>query len=155
MPEKKYSKQYVIPRQDAVFWMDDRGYWRNEGGKFRNKKIIDHFHASIAKDQDGYFVSQLKDDILEKVYFRYDDTALFVFSIIFNAEVTLVLNTEKHILLNPEAIYIRKDNLYIIENDERIKFSERALFQIATMIEEDKDQLLITLNGKKHVINPF
>ena len=53
-------KEIIISKEDAVFWMDKHGFWRNEDGKFRHKRIIDHFHKSIGKDQNGYFVSQAK-----------------------------------------------------------------------------------------------
>ena len=64
-------KEIVIKKEDAVFWLDKSGCWRNNGGKFRKKKIIDLFHQSISKDDDGYFVSQIRGDILEKVYFYF------------------------------------------------------------------------------------
>jgi hypothetical protein len=142
-------KEIVIKKEDAVFWMDKSGYWCNDGGKFRKKKIIDLFHQSIAKDDAGYFVSQIRDDILEKVYFRHEDTALFVFAVIFNDDIILKLNTGKRLALNPEDLYVKDDNLYISDKDGRIKFSERALMQISSIIEEDEDHLVININGNK------
>ena len=89
----------VIPKEEAVFWMDGNGCWRNAHGRFRHKKVIDYFHASISRDDDGYFVSQVRDGIVEKVYFRYEATALFVFDVIPGEEVDLVLNTGRRIRL--------------------------------------------------------
>lgn len=132
-------KEIVIKKKDAVFWLDKSGCWRNDGGKFRKKKIIDFFHQSIAKDDDGYFVSQIRDDILEKVYFRYEDTALFVFAVLFNDDIVLKLNTGSQLPLIPSDLYIMNDNLYMTCEDETIKFSERALVQISSIIEEYKD----------------
>jgi hypothetical protein len=154
-------KEIVIKKEDAVFWLDKSGCWRNEGGKFRKKKIIDLFHQSIAKDDDGYFLSQVKNDIKEKVYFRYEDTALFVFEVIFNDDIILTLNTGNHLTLNPANLYIMGDNLYVTHENERIKFSERALMQISSIIEEvweedweknreeDGDHLVININGNR------
>lgn len=142
-------KQIVIKKENAVFWLDKSGCWRNNGGKFRKKKIIDLFHQSIAKDDGGYFLSQVKDNILEKVYFRFEDTALFVFAIIFNNDIIVVLNTGKHLTLNPENLYVMGDNLYVTHENERIKFSERALMQISSIIEEDGDHLVITVNRNR------
>ncbi len=145
-------KQKVIKKEDAVFWLDSSGCWRNDGGKFRKKKIIDLFHQSIAKDDDGYFVSQVRDGFWEKVYFRFEDTALFVFAVVINDDIVLVLNTGKQIPLNPENLYTAHDNLYIKQENERIKFSERALMQISSLIEEDGDHLAITVDGEKFSI---
>lgn len=132
-------KEIIIKKEDAVFWLDKSGCWCNDGGKFRKKKIIDFFHHSIAKDDDGYFVSQVRDDVFEKVYFRYEDTALFVFEVIFNDDIVLKLNTGKQLPLVPSNLYIMNDNLYMTCEDETLKFSERALVQISSIIREDKD----------------
>lgn len=71
-------KEIVIPRQEAVFWLDSRGYWRNAGGKFRKKKIIDHFHSCISRDENGYFLYQQKGDVFEEdddhLHINIDDT---------------------------------------------------------------------------------
>ena len=149
-------KEIVIKKEDAVFWLDKSGCWCNDGGKFRKKKIIDLFHQSIAKDDNGYFVSQTRDDIFEKVYFRYEDTALFVFAVIFNDDIILQLNTGKHLTLNPSMLFIEDDNLYLTDGDERIKFSERAMIQISSIIEdagkENGDHLEINVNGNRFQI---
>ncbi len=143
----------TIPKEKAVFRMDARGYWRNSGGRFRVKKIIDHFHTSIAKDEDGYYVSQIKEDVIEKVYFPYEDTALFVFDIeIDDGAVTLVLNTKARIRLDPDRLYTQNDSLYTDNGDDRIKFSERALMKIAGCLDDDGESLFFCLNGRRHEI---
>ncbi len=145
-------KEIVIKKEDAVFWLDKSGCWRNDGGKFRKKKIIDLFHQSIAKDDDGYFLSQEKEGILEKVYFRFEDTALFIFAVIFNDDIILKLNTGNHLTLNPANLFVMDDNLYVTHEDEHIKFSERSLMQISSIIEENGDRLVINVSGKKFSI---
>lgn len=140
-------KEIVIKKEDAVFWMDAAGYWRNSGGKFRKKKIIDLFHQSIAKDDGGYFISRVRDGFLEKVYFRVEDTAFFVFEVLINDDIILVLNTGKHLTLDPGDLYVKDDHLYLVQDNERIKFSERAMVQIASIIEEAGNNLVI--NTKK------
>ena len=92
-------KEVIIPKEKAVFWMDGNGRWHNRHGPFQHKKLIDYFNSSIGWDEDGYFVSQTRDDILEKVYFRHAETALFVLDVIKNDEIHLVLNTQKKIKL--------------------------------------------------------
>jgi hypothetical protein len=145
-------EKIIIKKEDAVFWMDKSGCWRNDGGKFRKKKIIDLFHQSIAKDNNGYFVSQVRDGIFEKVYFRFEDTALFVFAVIFNDDIILKLNTGKNLTLDPMQLYVKNDNLYLTDKDERIKFSERALMQISSILEENGDHLEINVNGNRFQI---
>jgi len=149
----EYSRMVIIPKEDAVFWLDKDGRWRNDGGRFRNKKIIDHFHASISKDSSGYFVSQQRENLLEKVYFRYEDTALFVFDVLRDSEIILVLNTRKQMNLIPDALYVHQDNLYLTVGDETIKFGESALIKISDLIEEKKGRLFITVNGDEYKIN--
>ena len=145
-------KEIIIKKEDAVFWLDKSGCWRNDGGKFHKKKIIDLFHTSIAKDDNGYFVSQIRGNILEKIYFRFEDTALFVFAIFFNDDIILKLNTGKLLTLNPKNLYVINDNLYVTHENERIKFSERTLMLISSIIEEDGDHLVINVNENRSII---
>ena len=64
--------EVVIPRENAVFWMDAEGRWCNRHGRFAHKRIIDYFNRSIGRDAMGYFVTQVRGDIREKVYFPHD-----------------------------------------------------------------------------------
>src|SRR5210317_1057507 len=95
------AKTIEIPRDEAVFRLDGNGCWQNADGKFRHKKIIDYFHSSIKRDQKGYHLYQGHDSIIEKVYFHYEDTALFVFDVHLESDIMLVLNTKKRIKLKP------------------------------------------------------
>jgi hypothetical protein len=133
MPEKR--SEIVIPKEKAVFRLDGRGRWCNAYGVFRNRKITDYFHSAIQRDQDGYFVCQERENVTEKVYFPYEDTALFVFDVIISDCTVLVLNTKAEISLSPENLFIADDSLYIRRGDERIKFSERALLKLADALE--------------------
>ncbi len=147
------ERTVVIPREEAVFWLDSRGYWRNSGGRFRKKKIIDHFHAAITMDANGYHLYQQKGDGFEKVYFPFEDTALFVFDVLFLKDgITLLLNTGRRLTLNPGSLYSKNDCLYLTDQGEIIKFSERALMQIAPLLQEDEYGLAITHGGVKHPI---
>jgi hypothetical protein len=138
MDESK--KEIVIASEDAVFWLDRNGCWRNQGGKFRHKKVIDFFHAAIRKDDGGYYLHQVHDDWVEKVYFRYEDTALFVFDVILNGQIDLVLNTGSRIRLAPAALYVQDDHLYFRHGEDRIKFTERALMKLADRLEFNRDR---------------
>ena len=150
---KQRLREFVIPKEEAVFWLDKDGRWRNEDGRFRHKKIIDHFHASISKDDNGYFVSQQRGDCLEKVYFRYEDTALFVFDVICDPEIILILNTQKRIKLSPGQLFVHNDNLYVMDLDDKIKFAEYALIKISNFIEEKDDRLYITIRETRYKIH--
>jgi len=153
--EAQGIKEIVIPREDAVFWLDSRGNWRNAGGKFRKKKIIDHFHSSISKDENGYFLYQDKGGVWEKVYFPYEDTALFVFDVIFSQtadepDITLVLNTGSRLALSPQNLYAVNDCLYLKANHDIIKFTERALIKISDRIDEENGSLYIHAGGARY-----
>ncbi len=136
---EEYREEIVIPKEKAVFWMDGEGRWRNEHGTFEHKKIIAYFHASIQKDEHGFFVSQIRDDIREKVYFNYVETAWFVFDVKRNGDVALVLNTKAVIPLVPEDLFIKQDILYMNYSDGFVKFTVHAMMRLADMIEEDSD----------------
>jgi hypothetical protein len=148
----KQPKEISISKEDAVFWLDAKGRWHNADGHFRHKKIIDYFHASIRKDDKGYFLFQERDNIREKVYFRYADTALFVFDVILGKDIDLVLNTGRKVRLDPENLYIRKDCLYLQDGREQIKFDERSLMKISACIEEEDDRFVLCVNDRRYPI---
>jgi len=149
------SKMIVIPREEAVFRLDRQGYWRNAGGRFKKKKIIDHFHRAIDRDENGYFLLQDKGGVWEKVYFPYEDTALFVFDVqAHNAgdqteTIRLTLNTGRQMDLAPDQLYIHRDNLYMMLGDERVKLAERAMIKIAKRLKEDDQGWLCLAVGNR------
>ena len=145
-------KEIVIGQDQAVFWLDANGCWQNENGKFRHKKIIDYFHACIKRDRQGYYLCQENGDHTEKVYFQYEDQALFVFNVIRQDGVTLVLNTKKQIKLKPRKLFIKNDCLYMHMGEEIIKFAEQGLMQIAQFLEEENDQLFIRIQDRRYAI---
>jgi hypothetical protein len=159
-PKKRFFKMnkspdiIVIPKEKAVFWLDGNGCWQNNGGRFRKKKIIDYFHRHIDRDEKGYFVIQDKGGIWEKVYFPYEDTALFVFDIREEKnKILLTLNTGREIALNPETLCIDNDRLYTVDGDELIRFAERAMIKISRLLTENKNgRLVISAGGRNCVI---
>jgi hypothetical protein len=150
MTEK--NKEIVINQDQAVFWLDANGCWQNENGKFRHQKIIDYFHSCIKRDRQGYYLYQENGNQAEKVYFRYEDQALFVFNVIRQGEITLVLNTKKKIKLKPRKLFIKNDCLYMHMGEEIIKFAEQGLMQIAPLLEEENDQLFIRIQDRRYAI---
>jgi hypothetical protein len=142
----------TIGPESALFWMDAQGRWHNRHGPFEHKKIIDHFNASIERDQDGYYVTQENNGIREKVYFRYEDTALFVADVVMSDPVKLVLNTTAQIDLQPDALTIREDQLYIHSGGDRIKFSQRALLKISRMMEYRDEMYYVCINKNKYQV---
>lgn len=155
MDEKNKRNVITIPKESAVFWLDKNGRWRNEHGEFEHKRIIEYFHASIRKDDGGYHLEQITENGREKVYFNYEDTALFVFDVIMDREITLVLNTKKRVRLNPRNLFVKGDCLYTAVEEERVKFVEKGLMKLSEYIEydEDKDQFSIQVKGKKYPIH--
>ena len=148
-------KELVIPKDKAVFRLDGNGRWYNKFGRFQHKKIIDYFHACIRRDQDGYYLFQIRDDIREKVYFSYEDTALFVFDVIRNIDVVLILNTQKKVKLKPKKLCIKNDHLFMLNGDELLKFSERSLTKIADLLEQENDDYFIRFKGRRYRIKPM
>ena len=93
---KKSAGRWSSRRRSAVFGLDARGRWQHvEQGLFENPRIIAYFHSCIRKDEMGYHLVQDHGHIREKVYFPYEDTALFVFDVLKGDPPILVLNTRE------------------------------------------------------------
>jgi hypothetical protein len=146
-------KEIIVSPEDATFWLDRWGYWCNAHGRFEHKKIIDHFHAAITWDEQGYYVTQVNGDFREKVYFRYEDTALFVFDILTDEGITLVLNTRQQMELDPGALFIRNDYLYLRRGKALIKFNELSMLKISRLFEHEGDTCFITIKGERTAIS--
>ena len=144
--------EVVIPKENAVFWMDDQGRWNNRHGRFEHKRIIDYFNRSIRHDENGYFITQVRGNIREKVYFPFKDTPLFVFRIIKGDPMQLELNTGQTLPLTPMQLFVRSDQLYQRHGEEEIKFSERTLMDLAAYLEETPDGLVIRIDGRRFPI---
>jgi len=140
------KKQILVPREKAVFWLDQNGIWHNEHGKFEHPKIIRFFNMAIQKDDQGYHVSQVTDEVEEKVYFPYEDTALFVNDIILEKQIKLILNTRAVMALIPDQLFIKKDNLYCQTPEHLIKFTQHALVKLSKYIEETDGRFCLNLN---------
>ena len=149
------KKEIVIQPDEAVFWLNKNGCWYNANGKFQNKKIIDYLHSCIKKDRHGYHLFQVNGDLKEKVYFTYEDQALFVFDVLFKDEVILVLNTQKEVKLKPKNLFIKDDNLYMHMGDETVKFVEQGLMKIAKILEDDSNQLYIRSKNRRYKIPTY
>ena len=147
-------KEMIISKEDALFWLDKNGIWQTQNGKFEHPKIIRHFNASIKKDEMGYHLCQPREGFLEKVYFFYEDTALFVIDIKEKreSELTLLLNTRESLTLEAGQLFTCNDNLYIQTPEHCIKFAQRALVKISAFLEDKGDILCLNLGGVLHEI---
>jgi hypothetical protein len=150
-----YKKTIVIPKEDAVFWMDGNGRWWNRHGLFGHRGIIDHFNRSIRHDDSGFFVAQVRDGILEKVYFRCEDTAIFALDLLSESTFKLVLNTGKRIDLEPGRLMICNDRLYQREKQYPVKFSERAMMTISGYLSEAGSGYHLSIGGDRYAIPEF
>jgi len=144
--------EVVIARENAVFWMDGHGRWHNRHGRFEHKRIIDYFNRSIRRDRDGYYLTQVRGDIREKVYFPFEDTPLFVVDVIPADPMRLALNTAETIPLDPRNLFTQADRLYQQRGDDRIKFSDRALMAMAPHLEESAAGLAVRVGGRTYPI---
>lgn len=145
----------IITKEKAIFWLDKEGYWRHRHEKFRHPKIIAHFHSCIQKDEHGYYLTQDHSEFREKVYFPYEDTALFVFEIQEHDKgIILTLNTGNKITLDPDKLFIENDHLYMDLDRERVKFSDRVLVTLSKYMQfdEEKDKIWINYQGRSWTI---
>jgi hypothetical protein len=100
-------------------------------------------------------VTQIREHFREKVYFRYEDTALFVFDVLKDEAVALVLNTGKKIALKPKKLLIMGDDLYMKSGEELVKFVERGLMKISDFLEYDGDQYFIKVKNRRYRIHEW
>jgi hypothetical protein len=160
LKSKRYTREPVcmenttetitIPKEDAVFWLDAEGRWHNEHGPFEHPKVSAYFHACIQHDADGYYVGQQRDAVYEKVYFRYADTALFVFGVQDQAgQLLLRLNTGRRVELDPAHLYVKDDHLYIKTDQGPARFNQKSLMQISNRIDDDGSGLYIQIGDKR------
>jgi hypothetical protein len=147
---KNKPTEITIPKDRAIFWLDKNGRWRNAHGEFKHQKIIDYFHSSIKKDKNGYYLFQERENLREKVYFHYEDTALFAVDLIKDNDITLILNTKKQIKLKPRKLFIRGDDLYMRMGEEIIKFTERGLMKISDLLVCDNDRYFIRIKNRNY-----
>ena len=148
----KKRTEIVIPKDKAVFWLDKNGRWQNAHGEFQHKRIIDYFHAAIKRDADGYYLFQERGDLCEKVYFHFEDTALFVVDLINDPDTTLILNTRQQIKLKPKSLFIKNDSLYMQLGPETIKFTDRGLLKISKLLMFEDEKYFIRINNRKYKI---
>jgi hypothetical protein len=148
----KKLREVVIPKEQALFRLDGRGRWHGENGEFLHRKIIEHFHASIRKDKQGFHLLQRHRNYFEKVYFPYEDTPLFVFDILKDENIEIVLNTRKRMKLMPTKLFIRDDDLYMLAGEDRVKFTERALIRLSPFLEFKEDCAYIRVRGRRYRI---
>ncbi len=147
------KKQNIIPKEQAVFWMDRDGTWHNEHGKLEHPKIIKYFNQSIQKDDQGYFLCQTMNDVEEKVYFPYEDTAVFVVDLVKKeAGIELTLNTLDTIALDPEALYIEEDALFMETKAHLVKFTQNALARMTSFLKETPQGLALNFGRTQTVI---
>jgi hypothetical protein len=138
----KDIKEILVPREKAVFRMDENGVWHNRHGRMTHSRIIEYFNTAIEQDADGYFLYQAYDDIREKVYFPYEGTALFAVDVIMDTGIILVLNTKKRVPLLPEALFTEKGRLCMRLDDGYVKFNENVQVLLSEFIREDKGRLI-------------
>lgn len=148
----KKPGEIVISKDKAIFWLDKNGRWHNVHGEFQHRKIIDYFHASIKKDENGYYLFQERGNLKEKVYFHYEDTALFVVDLIKDKDITLILNTKKQVKLKPRNLFTKNDNLYMRVRSEIIKFAGRGLMKISDLLEFKDDEYFIKVKNRRYRI---
>ena len=146
-------KEIIIPKDQAVFWLDGNGRWHNRYGPFEHAKIISHFHASIRKDAQGYHLYQELEGVVEKVYFPYEDTALFVFDVELNNPVMLTLNTGRKFALQSEDLFVIGDCMYVRIDEDRAKLTDRCLMKMAPLISNEGDQYVLKINGQLFVVS--
>ena len=153
-PMGKPKEMRIIPEEDAVFWMDADGHWCNAHGRFENPKISAYFHSCIDMDDAGFFLSQERDGVCEKVYFRAADTAFFVFRVKAADPVfQLILNTGEILLLDPSTLFVENDRLYVNDGGRRVRFTERAAMTMGPHLHDADGRLVFRCGGEEFAVS--
>ena len=142
----------------AAFWFRSSLFGRKElvlGSRIEkfNTRFLKPNYLEIRKDKDGYYLSQTDGNYREKVYFHFEDTALFVFDVVKEKEIKLILNTKKQIKLKPRRLYEKKDSLYMATGEDLIKFTPDSLIKLSEFIEHRNDQYFIRVNRRRYKIH--
>lgn len=145
------KKEVVVPREEAVFCLDRRGRWHTRDGPFENPRIIAYFHSCIRKDSGGFHLAQEHSGFKEKVYFPYQDTALFAFDAAKDGnEVIVVLNTGRRTHLRPKRLFIKGEDLYMGMGGDTVKFTEQALVRLSGMLEFEGPETFVRVKGRRY-----
>lgn len=146
----------IISKEDAVFRMDEQGRWFNESGRITKPSIVRYFNRSLGWDETGFFVTQVVDNRLEKVYFPFEETALFAVDLTIKSDrVALHLNTKADTELDPYKLFIKNDNLYMEFEGVFIRFSERSLLKIAGFLKEENGETFFDKEGSPVMIRSY
>ena len=152
MEKSVCRNEIIIPQDKAVFWMDDTGRWHNRHGPFEHPKIIRYFNRSIQKDEDGYFVAQGSGDVIEKVYFPFVVTALFVVDLAVGDPFKVKLNIQQELDLDSERLFLFKEDLYYRMENDIAKFNPHALLKISNYIDFKGKRYRLKIGSEQHII---
>jgi len=144
---KSLGFNHTIDDESIINHTNDQLAW------IRENQVDRYFNSAIKKDENGYYVHQATGECEEKVYFPYEDTAVFVVDIIMKGpDISLILNTTDRTSLEEGELVMASDNLYLLTPDHRIKFSSHALVKISKFIEEKNEKFSILINEKTYLI---
>jgi hypothetical protein len=145
----------IVPSAESAIRLSANGAWFHHGEPFENLKIIDFFHRAIRKDENNqYYLHNAYEGKEEHVYFEVEDVAYFVRSFYLKEghhEYRIVLNTGAEQVIDLDTfeedtrgiMYCR-----VLDND-RARFSDRALGQLADLAGTDEDGIYLERAGEK------
>ncbi|MCP4024242.1 MAG: MFS transporter permease, partial [Desulfobacteraceae bacterium] len=88
-----------------------------------------------------------------KVYFSFENTAIFVFNMIMvDEELMLILNTGDKIKLDPEKLFTYDDSLFTRTREHTIKFTEHVLIKLSKYLEEEAGEFSIKIKDRIYAI---
>ncbi len=137
-------------------------YWQDYVAKHKtdntalndeHPRIIKYFNTAIRKDAKGYYVAQSTDQVTEKVYFKYKETAIFVVDLKQKDGLTLILNTGRTARFNPDQLMVKNDSLFVRTKECLIKFSSQSMVKISRYLKEEEGKLMFSLDGKSWPID--
>jgi hypothetical protein len=127
--------------------VDRDGVWHYHGAEIIQRKIVEHFYRHLELDERGRYIIHWRG---EKCYLDVEDTPYVVWSVTEvrsdNDDLQMVLlglsdGTEE--TLDPASLYIGPGNVpYCRIRHSRFtaRFSRKAYYQLARLIEEDPEQ---------------
>jgi len=136
--------------------IDKNGIWFYKGNEMLRRDIVNLFYDHLSIDESGRHVIELGN---ERCVIDVEDAPYIVKTVNkIDAYIEIILNDSKREILDPESLYVGRDNIMycsVREGKFRARFSRAAYYQIAEFIkyESDKGAFYLTMNESTCYIN--
>lgn len=134
-------------------YIDNRGNWYQDGIKITHRWTYLANNKNLQKDEDGDFYV---DEGMGKIYVKVEDTPFVVRMVDKrNGDFHLLLNDETEELLEPENLYLSRENIPYtkVKNGKfKARFTRPAYYELAKHAVEEEDGFYLHFGDKRFKI---